>query len=189
VAELLENIEVYADKMNAMLESMLLLSRIRSTKLDLAPVDVALIIRSAIAQLKDRIKKNKVEVKVDPDACPNVIGYPPWIEHVFVNLIDNAIKYRGPNNEHPVIEIRHSTHAGRVRYEIIDNGIGIAPEDQPRLFSPFSRVDVGYKVEGSGIGLSIVQRIIDRMGGEVGVESALGKGSTFWFILSSPDEA
>jgi signal transduction histidine kinase len=112
------------------------------------------------------------------------MGYGPWIEEVFANLISNAIKYIGKDNPEPRIIVRGSRVGSIVRYEVKDNGLGISEKDQERLFEMFSRFHTG-EASGLGLGMSIVQRIVDRLNGQLGVESALGKGSSFWFALAA----
>lgn len=109
------------------------------------------------------------------------MGHPQWMTEVFANLISNALKYRDDQRDLRIY-IRAKPEGDRVRYEVEDNGLGIAPEDKARIFALFTRPNSSDE-RGLGIGLSIVQRMVTKLGGHLGVESELGKGSTFWFTL------
>jgi len=110
---------------------------------------------------------------------PEALGYGPWVEEVWINYVSNALKYGGAD---PVIElVWDDGRNGKVRFWVRDSGEGISREQQTRLFQPFSRLH-GSRVDGRGF--SIVLRILEKLGGEVGVESEMGKGNTFYFILS-----
>lgn len=112
------------------------------------------------------------------------LGYTHWVEAVWVNYISNALKYGGST---PIIELGANEQNGMVRFWVRDQGPGIAPAEQRRLFVPFTRLRQVKHVEGHGLGLSIVQRIVTKLGGTVGVESAPGKGSLFYFTLPKLD--
>ena len=115
-----------------------------------------------------------------PDAWPTAVGYAPWLEEVWTNYISNALKYGG---QPPQVTIGATTlDNGMVQFWVQDNGNGIASKDQDKLFAEFSRIDTD-RAKGHGLGLSIVKRIIQRLGGEVGVESQIGQGSKFYFTL------
>jgi signal transduction histidine kinase len=102
------------------------------------------------------------------------------VEEVWVNYISNAIKYGG---RPPRVQLGATVQSnGMVSFWVRDNGPGIAPEDQRQLFIPFTKLHQ-VQIEGHGLGLSIVQRIVERLGGEVGIESEVGQGSTFFFAL------
>ena len=121
-------------------------------------------------------------VIVVPDTWPVVQGYGPWIEAVWTNYLSNAMKYGG---KPPRIELGATVEReGMVRFWVRDNGPGLTPDDQSRLFVPFTRLDPGL-VEGNGVGLSIVQRIVERLGGQISIESEAGQGSVFSFSLPS----
>ena len=114
------------------------------------------------------------------DSWPRALGHAAWVEEVWANYLSNAIKYGG---QPPRVMLgAEPQQDGMVRYWVRDNGPGLAPEDQARLFTPFTRLDQ-VRVKGHGLGLSIVRRIVEKLGGQVGVESQLGQGSTFFFIL------
>jgi signal transduction histidine kinase len=135
------------------------------------------------------IEQFQAEV-VLPDSWPVALGYNPWVEEVWVNYVSNAIKYGGlpPRVElgaDPPFRGPFETEEGvtsTVRFWVRDNGAGISPEAQSKLFTPFTRLE-NVRIKGHGVGLSIVRRIVERMGGEVGVESEMGQGSTFYFVL------
>ena len=115
------------------------------------------------------------------------MGHAQWIEEIFANLVSNAIKYMGKDNPDPRISIRGKPEGDMVRYEVCDTGVGIAPDDQARLFEMFTRLHT-VNAEGLGLGLSIVHRIINKLNGQIGVESEVGKGSTFWFSLPAAEQ-
>jgi signal transduction histidine kinase len=107
------------------------------------------------------------------------------VEEVWANYISNAIKYGG---KPPRIELGAGPQPnGTVRFWVRDNGHGLSIEDQRRLFGEFSRLSEG-QVEGHGLGLSIVRRIVTKLGGEVGVESQIGQGSMFYFTLPAANQ-
>lgn len=145
-------------------------------------LDIQFIVDTALFRFKYQIETHHITINIDPD-LPPAIGHAPWVEQIFANLIGNAVKYR--QTDHPVIHIRGKQEASVSRYEIEDNGIGISLENQKGIFELFGRVQ-NLNVEGSGIGLAIVQRMVKKLDGEIGVISTLGKGSTFWFTLPAP---
>jgi signal transduction histidine kinase len=120
-----------------------------------------------------------------PDTWPVALGYGPWIEQVWVNYLSNAIKYGG---EPPRVELGADVSGyagpsqGRVRFWVRDNGPGLGEEEIGSLFVPFTRLDQA-RAQGHGLGLSIVRRIVEKLGGGVGVESEPGEGSLFYFAL------
>jgi signal transduction histidine kinase len=115
-----------------------------------------------------------------PDEWPQALGYGPWIEEVWVNYISNGIKYGG---QMPSVQVGATVEDnGMVRFWVRDNGNGIKPEDVERLFTPFTRLNQ-VRAKGHGLGLSIVQRIVGKLGGEVNARSEVGSGSEFSFTL------
>ena len=119
---------------------------------------------------------------IEPESWPAALGHGPWIEEVWLNYISNAIKYSG---REPRLELGGAVEpGGAARFWVRDNGPGLSEEDQGRLFAPFTRLHQ-VRAEGHGLGLSIVRRIVDKLGGQVGVESQVGKGSVFYFTLPS----
>ncbi len=185
VAQYLGHIEDYAERMNDLIKSLLILARIRSADEAITVVDTGPIVKQVLEQFSGPVSEQGISVDVQAD-LPSVMGHGPWIERVFANLLDNAVKYIGRDNPSPKIAVRAARQDGKVRFEVEDNGIGIKPEYQSTLFDVFTRIESGYKVDGTGIGLSIVYRIITKLNGQVGVDSKPGKGSTFWFTLPGP---
>jgi signal transduction histidine kinase len=118
---------------------------------------------------------------------PPAYGQAQWVEEVFANLVSNAIKYIGANNTQPVVMIDGRPVGRYVRFEVRDNGIGIRAEHQEKLFKMFARAGAPAGVDGLGLGLSIAHRIVRRLRGDIGVDSAYGEGSCFWFTLPATD--
>jgi len=185
-------ISEHTSKMLSIINGLLLLASARQAQVEIAPLDMAEIVAEAQRRLAHEIQELGAEI-VEPESWPTALGYQPWIEEVWVNYLSNALKYGGRPDATPPIPPRIELGAtlqgdGYVRFSVSDNGQGIAPEAQAKLFAPFSRLNHDG-VAGHGLGLSIVQRIVERLGGQVGVESVLGQGSTFYFTLprAGPD--
>lgn len=186
-SEFLERIEEAAYNMSEMIQGLLLLAQLRDAAEVVEPVNVSERIEAAVKRVQSDMSERGVHLEV-VRPIPDALGYGPWLEEVFANLASNAVKYIGRNNADPRITIRAATQEATVRYEVVDNGVGIAPEDQPRLFDMLTRFHKD-QASGTGIGLSIVQRIVDKLDGNLGVESEPGRGSTFWFTLPvAPEE-
>lgn len=113
---------------------------------------------------------------------PGVLGNKAGLTQCFSNLLGNAVKFAKPGQP-PVVRMRADTRGDKVRIWIEDNGIGIPPNFQSRVFDMFSRGQRGH--DGTGIGLALVRKVVERMGGRAGVESEEGVGSRFWLELRS----
>lgn len=170
-------------KMESIVDSLLLLAEIRQQEVKPAAVDMAAVVAEALQRLAPLIAETEAEVTVlDGDAWPRPLGHDRWLEQVWVNCMSNALKYGG---RPPRVELGAAVEsANRLRFWVRDYGPGIAPDKQARLFMPFFRLDSG-RVSGHGLGLSIVQRIIEKLGGQVGLQSAgiPGQGTTVYFTL------
>jgi two-component system, sensor histidine kinase and response regulator len=167
-------------KMAAITDALLLLARVRT--LDTVPRTVLAIgplVAEVEARLGDLIKASNATIEY-PETWPDAVGYAPWVEEVLANYLSNGLKYGGTS---PTITLGADTAGPEcVRFWVRDNGPGLDLEQQARLFTPFTRLHA-EATDGHGLGLSIVQRIIEKLGGAVGVESAPGQGSTFYFTL------
>lgn len=175
----LEVINRNARRMNRMIEELLLLSGLRSVEVEMRPLDMGRIVQDARDGLLHVIRRNQAEIIV-PTAWPQVVGHGAWIEEVWSNYLSNALKYGGTP---PRIELGGEVEGnGMARFWVHDNGDGLTPEEQGQLFTPFTRLEE-IRAEGHGLGLSIVRRIVERLDGDVAVESEIGQGSTFSFTL------
>lgn len=181
VREVAQEITRTAFKMESIINSLLLLASVRSQEdVEAAPLDMGRIVEGALARLSGDIELSQVEI-AKPDAWPVVQGYAPWVEEVWVNYVDNAVKYGGTP---PSVELGADEHEdGLVRFWVRDNGEGLTEEAQSHLFQEFSRLAGHREVEGHGLGLAIARRIVTKLGGTVGVESQVGEGSLFYFSL------
>jgi two-component system phosphate regulon sensor histidine kinase PhoR len=183
----LTELERQTERLSALLDDLLELARLDSGKREMAreSVDLAALIQSAVSRLAPAAdaKRQTVDANVQE-------GLACWadaqaLERVVVNLLDNAIKYTGDGGS---IRVSAAQADDAVVIEVADDGPGIPEADQPRIFERFYRVDRARSRElgGTGLGLSIVKHIVESHGGEVGVESAVGRGSTFRVRLPAP---
>ncbi|MGQ9851050.1 MAG: PAS domain-containing sensor histidine kinase, partial [Aggregatilineaceae bacterium] len=168
-----------ARRMGNIIDELLLLARMRQSELQTHPLDMAAIVADALGRLAYLINEYEADIVV-ADAWPPALGYAPWVVEVWVNYISNALKYGG---NPPRVELGADVLPdGTPRFWVRDNGAGLTAEQEALLFTPFTQLSNGH-VEGHGLGLSIVQRIVERLAGEVGVESEPGQGSLFYFTL------
>lgn len=168
-----------ARRMGNIIDELLLLARMRQSELQTHPLDMAAIVADALGRLAYLINEYEADIVV-ADTWPPALGYAPWVVEVWVNYISNALKYGG---NPPRVELGADVLPdGTPRFWVRDNGAGLTAEQQALLFTPFTQLSNGH-VEGYGLGLSIVQRIVERLAGKVGVESEPGQGSLFYFTL------
>ncbi len=174
-----------AERLVALVNDLLDISRIESgrVQLNIEPVDLNEIVETVTATMQHSIqdKQQILEVQIDP-AATGVMGDKSKLIQVLTNYVSNAYKYTQPGGH---IRILINQQGDFASVSVSDDGFGISHEDQERLFTRFYRVDnsMTREVGGTGLGLSIVKQLIGVMGGEVGVESKLGKGSNFWFTV------
>ncbi len=169
-----------AQFMDALLLDLLAFSRVSQQRIELGPVDLATVVESVLARLRESIEEKCARVE-RPGPWPCVLAHELTLTQMLVNLISNALKFLGPNAA-PVLRL-HTEEAGPfLRIWVEDNGIGIDPAHQEQIFRPFTRLN-GETYPGTGIGLAIVQKGAERMGGRAGVESVPHQGSRFWFEL------
>ena len=167
-------------KMSNIIDELLLLASVRKIEeMEMRPLDISSIVAEAQQRLAYEIERLQAEI-ILPVAWPVVLGYGPWVEEVWVNYLDNALKYGG---RPPRVELGARVQLdSMVRFWVRDNGPALTPEEQARLFIPFIRLDQ-VSAKGHGLGLPIARRIVEKLGGQVGVESEVGKGSIFSFTL------
>jgi signal transduction histidine kinase/DNA-binding response OmpR family regulator len=171
-------------KMSRIIDELLLLASVRIMDIETKPLDMESIVAEATDRLADLIEEHQAQVTL-PKTWPVALGYGPWVEEMWINYISNAIKYGG---RPPQVELGAATQStGMVQFYVRDNGPGLTPEAQARLFKPFTRLDQ-VRTKGYGLGLSIVRRIAEKLGGHVGVKSKVSQGSVFIFTLPSPPD-
>lgn len=181
IEETLEAIAQSGRKTTNIVDELLILASVRRADVEVQPLNMAEIVTEVRHRLAPMITQSQATM-VLPTHWPIGLGHAPWVEEVWVNYINNAIKYGGCP---PYITLGATMQAdGMIRFWVEDNGPGLTPEEREGLFIPFTRLKQ-VAVEGHGLGLSIVHRIVDKLGGEVGVEPKQGSdhGSTFYFTL------
>ncbi len=180
-ATYLERIKQAARRMDRLIRDLLSYSRAAQVELKLEIVPLSECVEAALAALHDQIEFRNAEIVVD-SPLPAVRGERGAIDQVIGHLLSNALKFVPPGKR-PVVQVRAEIRGGSVRLLVTDNGIGIRPDFHDRVFGIFERLEDARSYPGTGIGLPIVRKTIDRLGGSVGLQSEVGKGSTFWFDL------
>jgi PAS domain S-box-containing protein len=168
-----------ARRMGTLINDLLAYSRVSSQKKPYELVDCMQTMKAVRDNLKMVIDESGA--KVIAEALPRVMGDPTQLLQLLQNLIGNAIKFRG--SQPPIIEVAAVERDGEWLFSVKDNGIGIDPEDFERIFLVFQRLHTREEYPGTGIGLALCKRIVERHGGHLWVESAKGKGSTFYFTI------
>ncbi|HET7790033.1 MAG TPA: HAMP domain-containing sensor histidine kinase [Gemmatimonadales bacterium] len=176
-----ERVVAAARTMDQLIQDLLSYSRLTRAELPLVAVDLTRLAAQAVARMDGDLKKRGAEVRVD-EALPSVTANPSTLAQVIDNLLSNAVKFVPPGRA-PVVRVRAERRGELVRLWVEDNGIGIATEHQERIFRVFERLNPASEYPGTGVGLAIVRKGAERMGGHAGVESAPGRGSRFWVDL------
>jgi len=160
-------------------------------ELALAPISPAAILRDACAIVAPtaEAKGLKLAVEIEGDEAAAFVLDEARLRQVLLNLLANAVKFTARGGVTARLEVNHA--AGVLRFEVADTGIGIAPDVQERLFQRFSQADssISRSYGGTGLGLAISRALVRQMGGEIGVESALGEGACFWIALAAESAA
>jgi signal transduction histidine kinase/DNA-binding response OmpR family regulator len=170
-----------ARRMDALTEDLLAYARLGRVAVELKPVSLEAVVDDVLAQLEAEIQGKKACVTVEKP-LPQVMGQYATLVQVVANLLTNGIKFVAPGVR-PQVRVRTEERTAWVRLWVQDNGIGIAPQYQERIFGIFERLHDIETYPGTGIGLAIVRKGIERIGGCVGVESAPDQGSAFWVEL------
>ena len=175
--KVVDNIRRASATATSIVDELLLLAGVRKQQVQLARLDMGALVEQVQQRMAFMVREHDGQL-ILPAQWPAAVGYAPWIEEAWINYISNGLKYGGPQLELGSDELP----GGQLRFWVRDHGPGIPAEAQSRLFAEFTRLDA-VRTEGHGLGLSIVRRIIERLGGRVGVESEPGAGSRFWFSL------
>jgi len=179
--EYLLRLKAAAKRMDRLILDLLQLGRVGSADVAAAEVKVEDIACRVLARLPDEIKTNNAQIRINQPLLP-VRANQELLEQVLLNLFSNALKFSRPEAS-PHIELWTQALDNRVRICIRDNGVGIDAEHFDRIFQPFEKLDNHSSLSSTGIGLAIVRKGVERMGGRVGVESRPGAGSCFWLEL------
>jgi signal transduction histidine kinase/CheY-like chemotaxis protein len=189
--EYAETIRTSGNALLSIINDILDLSKIESGHVSVhrEPFRLAELVRNTVAIVAADVRAKKLEMNIslDSDLPAGVEGDPGRIRQVLLNLTANAVKFTDQGNV--TIEVRRQPDPRRIRFAVIDTGIGISSENCSKLFQPFTQIDSSDRREhgGTGLGLSISKRFVELMGGEIGVESRPGFGSTFWFSIPLPE--
>ncbi len=179
----LRRVESAAKYMDVLLLDLLQYSRLSRSDLEMVPVSLEAAIGDVLASIETEVQERKAEVTIRKP-MPSVMAHPATLRQILYNLIANGLKFVEPNQT-PRVELLSESNDGWIRLWIIDQGIGIAPQYQKKIFGLFQRLHSTETYPGTGIGLALVRRGIERMGGRVGLESGAGAGSKFWFELKN----
>jgi len=168
--------------MHELIQDLLTYSRVGTHGKEFLPVDCTEAFERAVANLSLAIDETGARIFRQP--LPVINGDLVQLTQLFQNLIGNAIKFRGEG--HPEIRIAAERKDSEWELTVADNGIGIAEQDFQRIFVVFQRLHSREKYPGTGIGLAVCKKIVERHGGRIWVESRLGRGTTFHIILPAP---
>jgi signal transduction histidine kinase len=166
--------------MDALLIDLLAFSRISQQRIELIPVSLETVIESVLSRLQYGVQERNARVE-NSAPWPAVMAHETTLIQVLLNLVSNALKFVA-TDVRPFVRLRVEEQGAFIRVWVEDNGIGIEPDYRDQIFRLFTRLN-GEKYPGTGIGLAIVQKGVERRGGRVGVESAASQGSRFWFEL------
>jgi len=180
----LQRISTGARRLDNLIQDVLSYSRVSRATFQLDPIEVDKLILDIITQYPG-LQSPQAEVKIEGE-LPLVRANEAALTQCLSNLLDNAVKFVAPGVT-PRVTVSAERHGDDVRLWFVDNGIGIAPQDQERIFGIFVKVHSPETYPGTGIGLSIVRKAVEKMGGKIGLESGPGTGSRFWIQLHAAD--
>jgi len=174
-----------AQRMHKLIADLVSYSRINTRGSEFAPTDFNHVLDGALASTNESVRESAAIIT--RDALPTLVADGGQMEQLFRHLIDNALKFQ--NGRRPRVHIGAERRANEWTFFVRDNGIGIDPELVDRIFLVFQRLHGRGEYPGTGMGLAICRRIVERRGGRIWVESELGKGSTFYFTMPQRSEA
>jgi signal transduction histidine kinase len=179
--ECLGRIDVNANSLEKMVGDVLTFSKVARSDMPMGRVATDRLVRNIV----DRCPTiSHCNATIEVETLPDVLGNEPSLTQAFSNLLSNAVKFVAPGVR-PFVRVWSEPHGEKIRFWVSDNGIGIDPKYHARLFSMFERIHPDLVYEGTGVGLAIVRKAVERMGGKVGVESAGTHGSRFWMELQA----
>jgi signal transduction histidine kinase len=183
--EILQSAATTSQRMATITDELLLLASVRDKAIETRPLQMADIFANTESRLQMMISEYQVAL-FKPEQWPVAVGYAPWIEEVWANYLSNAIKYGGCPTQ--VWVGGDELTDGRIQFWVQDNGDGLTQDEMRQIFQPFQRLSQ-VETQGYGLGLPIVQRVLEKLGGEVGVESSgiAGRGCKFSFTLPAAE--
>jgi len=184
IPRILEFIKISGQKIDKLLLALLKLSRLGRATFNKVNVDMNKLIKTVLNNYKFTIDQK--DIKIELDDLHGCYADELAVNQIFSNLIDNAIKYQSPERK-LIIKITSESNDDKVIYSIQDNGIGISEEELDKIFDVFYRIDPG-NMEGEGIGLSLIKKTIEKLGGEISVGSKEGEGTRFYISLQKQKE-
>ncbi len=173
-----------ANRMQALIEGLLSFARVKTRAKELRPIDSGAALQRSLRSLRVALQESGAEVSSEP--LPIVLADEPQIEQLFQNLIGNALKFRSQSTP-PHVRVSAQPNGTECTFAVRDNGIGIDPRFNERIFAIFQRLHSRSEYPGTGIGLAICKKIVERHGGRIWVESEVGQGATFYFTLPIAD--
>lgn len=182
----LERIAQAAVRNDWLIGDLLELGRLGHERMDCGPVALGGAVHQAVYTLSFEIQNRQAAIHL-AEPWPKVWGNARALHQILANLLSNALKYVAPGQT-PAVTVWAETRNGSVRVFVKDNGIGLPPEARERVFLPFIRLATELQVPGTGMGLALVRKAAERMGGRVGVESEPGRGSCFWVELKRAED-
>jgi len=181
-SQMAERIAEAAERQSLLIQDLLAHARVSRASMPLSKVSLREVVKHALTDIKVDIDEKKAiidETRMGPAA---VLANAPTLHLVMVNLLTNALKFVAPGVQ-PSVRVFSESRGDRVRLWVEDNGIGIESGDLGKVFGMFERLHPARDYPGTGMGLAITKKAVQRMGGELGVESEVGKGSRFWVEL------
>lgn len=169
-----------ADRLANIIQELMVLTGVRRQTVAVAPIDMGKVVAEVVDRLDQLLQRHEATVEVPP-SWPVAVGYAPWVSEIWANYLSNAAKYGGPRPR-IVLGAAAANPGYGVRFWVQDFGPGLDDDLKRKMFVPFARIGAA-RADGHGLGLSIVQRISDKLGGRVGVDSVPGQGACFWFEL------
>jgi len=180
-AEGVRRIRNSAERMGRLILDLLAYTELSRESFQKQSVELDRVCRRVLRLYGDEIERTDANVSLELSAT-HALGDAAGIERVLMHLVANALKFSSPDRP-PVVQIISENKPPHVQIAVVDNGIGIEPRYRDRIFGVFERLSPGNNPTGTGIGLAIVTRSVEKMGGSIGVESTPGSGSRFWFKL------
>jgi light-regulated signal transduction histidine kinase (bacteriophytochrome) len=177
---LLNHVTTNTQRMGQIIEDLLRFSRLGRQWLSKQRVQTAALVRDVLEELRNEPGDRTIDVRVGD--LPDCVGDPSLLKQVFVNLLSNAFKYTRQQKA-AAVEVGYQPQAGEGVYFVRDNGVGFDMDYAGKLFGVFQRLHRADEFEGTGVGLSIVQRILQRHGGRIWVHAAVNSGATFFFTI------